>query len=309
MALRWLVLPWVAALGLSGLLLACSPPPSPAPAPALDARHALPNLQRLSAEIWSGGAPAGAAGFAQLRALGVRTVISVDGATPDVSGARAQGLRYVHVPVTYAEVSQAQRLELARAIRDLPGPVYVHCHHGKHRSPAAAASAAVALGLIDPAAGMAFLERAGTSPSYAGLWACVAEAGPATPIELDAAPAEFPPVRRAEGLVASMLEVEQAHDHLGAIRAAGWVVPRTHPDLVPAAEAGRLTDNLRLGAEDARIHGGDPDLAGRFERAVEAATALEAALAGRAPAESLEARWAPLETSCKQCHAAHRDKR
>src|SRR5690606_19020075 len=81
---------------------------------------------------------------------------------------------------------------IARAIRDLPGPVYIHCHHGKHRGPAAAAAAAVNLGLVSPAEAVAFMKTAGTADSYAGLYACVMEADAATKTELDAAPSDFP---------------------------------------------------------------------------------------------------------------------
>jgi hypothetical protein len=53
--------------------------------------------------------------------------------------------------------------ELAKAVRELEGPVYIHCHHGKHRSPAASAVACVAAGLIAPQSALAILEAAGTS--------------------------------------------------------------------------------------------------------------------------------------------------
>ena len=41
--------------------------------------------------------------------------------------------------------------EIATAVQTLPGPIYIHCHHGKHRSPAASAAACVGAGLIEPA--------------------------------------------------------------------------------------------------------------------------------------------------------------
>ncbi len=39
----------------------------------------------------------------------------------------------------------------AKAVRDLPGKIYIHCHHGKHRSAAAAATACVTEDTLDPA--------------------------------------------------------------------------------------------------------------------------------------------------------------
>ncbi len=323
MARSTVVVPSVIAGGLA-LLVACAAPaperagPAPTavrPAPAAELGRAegapepLPNLHRLTDDVLSGGVPGGDAGFAALAALGVRTVISVDGATPDVAGAAARGLRYVHIPITYAEVSEAQTLELARALRDLPGPVYLHCHHGKHRSPAAAAAAAVALGLVSAERGVDFLREAGTAPSYEGLYACVAAATPVSQAALDLAPADFPAAREAEGIVAAMIEVDLAFEHLVTVRGAGWTVPPEHPDLVPAAEAGRLADNLRLSGEDPDVAALGEGFARRLAASVDEASALEAAIVRGAPRAELDALYARVRVSCKDCHAAHRDRR
>ena len=104
----------------------------------------LPNAYRLHPRVISGGQPEGEQAFARLKELGVKTVISVDGARPEVELARKYGLRYVHLPHGYDGVPDERASELAKAVRDLPGPVYIHCHHGKHRSPAAATVACVA---------------------------------------------------------------------------------------------------------------------------------------------------------------------
>lgn len=303
-------------LALASSIVACgSPAPAPAPAHAPDPHQALlPNLHRLSEKVISGGAPAGESAFAELAAMGVQTVISVDGAAPDVEAAGAHGLRYVHLPITYAEVSDAERLAIARALRDLPGPIYVHCHHGMHRSPAAVAAAGVALGLVTPEEGVAFMRRAGTAPSYEGLYACVAAAKVASDAELSAAPAAFPAVQRPEGLTGSMVTTDVAWEHLGAIRAAGWKVPADHPDLVPAAEAGILADSLRVGAEAVAAEPAGErrersDLLERMRAAAGEAAALEQALVEGASPARLEQLYAPVSRSCKSCHARHRDRR
>ena len=44
--------------------------------------------------------------FAELAELGVRTVVSVDGAKPQADAARHHGLRYVHIPIGYDGVSE-----------------------------------------------------------------------------------------------------------------------------------------------------------------------------------------------------------
>src|SRR5262249_10275117 len=104
----------------------------------------IENAFRLSPRLLSGGQPEGEMGFETLKRLGVKTVISVDGSQPDVEAARRNGLRYVHLPVGYDGIPRDQAILLVAAIRDLPGPVFVHCHHGKHRGPAAAAVCALA---------------------------------------------------------------------------------------------------------------------------------------------------------------------
>ena len=84
------------------------------------------------------------------------------------------GLRYVHLPHGYDGIDQRRARELAKAVRDLPGPIYIHCHHGKHRSPAAAAVACVGAGLLKPDRSLCVLNTAGTSTNYRGLY----QAGP-----------------------------------------------------------------------------------------------------------------------------------
>jgi hypothetical protein len=244
--------------------------------------------------------------------LGVKTIISVDGATPDLDRASARGMRYVHIPITYSTVTTEQQLEIARAIRDLPGPVYLHCHHGKHRGPAAAAAAAVLLGMMNPDEAVAFMKEAGTADTYTGLYQCVAEATPASTAALDAAPGAFPEVRRAHGIVAAMVEIDLALEHLREVRDAGWTTPADHPDLVPAAEAGRLTDNLRFAHEDEKAHEHGDDFMKKMEQAIAEASTLEELIVGNARAEvggaeRLEAAYRAMSASCTACHVAYRD--
>ena len=133
-------------LAAGAALLAEEQPAAPkrAPQPAvlkkLPARH-LPNALQVHLQVISGGQPEGEAGFAELKGLGIKTIISVDGAKPDLELAKKFGLRYVHLPHGYDGIPEERVEELAKAVRDLPGPIYIHCHHGKHRSPAAASAA------------------------------------------------------------------------------------------------------------------------------------------------------------------------
>lgn len=205
------------------------------PAEAVDAKH-LPNAFRLHPKIISGGLP-GAQGFAELKALGVRTIISVDGAEPDVAEARKHGLRYVHLPHGYDSVPQERVRELAIAFQELPGPIYIHCHHGKHRSPAAATSACIAAGLVPSKNGLALLKQLGTSTAYRGLYRSVSTAKKLPDQELKPDGIEFPEVAQVSHLAKAMVELEHTWDRLKKLQANNWKLLEDEPDLDPAHEA------------------------------------------------------------------------
>lgn len=88
----------------------------------VSAKH-LPNPVRVNAKVISGGLPEGDGAFAELKELGVKTIISVDGAKPDIAIAQKYGLRYVHLPHSYDGVPEDRGKELAKAVRDLPGTI------------------------------------------------------------------------------------------------------------------------------------------------------------------------------------------
>lgn len=265
------------------------------------------NVILVAPGLYSGSGPEGEAGFRSLKELGIRTVISVDGGRPELELARAAGMRYVHVPVGYDGIPVDKQRRLARAVRDLPGPVYIHCHHGQHRGPTAAAAAATRLGKLTAEDGIAFMKKAGTADMYQGLYACVRTAGPAAEEELDAVPADFPELAEVSGIVEAMVEIDERFEHLQLIQAAGWKAPADHPDLVPMAEADRLAMLLRSLEGEAA---GRPDPQ-RF-RDLLTASAQEAAgivedLGRGAPTSQLDARVARIKTSCKECHRRYRD--
>src|SRR5262245_6195509 len=193
----------------------------------------LPNAYRVADKVISGGQPAGEAAFAKLKELGVRTIISVDGARPDVELAKKYGLRYVHLPHGYDGVPDERAKELAKAVRDLPGPIYIHCHHGHHRSPAAAAVACVAVGFLRPESALTVLKTAGTSENYRGLYQSALAARRLDEKVLDDVKAEFPETAKLPPIADAMVEIEQTHDHLKALAAGGWKRVTVQPDLDP----------------------------------------------------------------------------
>lgn len=304
-----------------------SPPTPPAPPAVVDAAardlRGLHNVVAFHEGFWSGSVPEGDAGFASLKALGVRTIISVDGAVPDVERAKAAGMRYVHLPIGYDGFDDARKGELVRAVRDLPKPIYMHCHHGKHRSAGAAATVAVSLGWMTNGQAAARMKVSGTAPGYKGLWSCTANAAPMAAAVVDAASGAFPEVTRPDSFVASMVAIDEAFDRLKMAEKAGWQAPKDHPDLAPIADAGKLADLFRL-IDDASLNQCDasdapamkPWLARNAAAAAELEKALERAGVARAKGDAASAArehaaatagMAALAADCKACHAKHRD--
>ncbi len=258
----------------------------------------------------SGSVPEGDAGFETLAAMGFKTIISVDGAEPEVDKAATRGIRYIHIPIAYNGFDEQRKLELVRATRDAmkDGPVYIHCHHGKHRSAGAAATIAASLGWETPRAGVERMRVSGTAPNYTGLYDCASGASVLPTSVIDSVPADFPSVARPKGFVKGMVEIDEATEHLKAIEKAGWTVPKDHADLVPAAEAGRLADHLRLLAGDDYTKRKPTEFAAMLTESNARAQALEDMLvAGEKDAGKLSTQFKLVAVSCKDCHGKYRD--
>lgn len=274
----------------------------------------LPNAYRIHARVISGGQPEGEEAFGELKALGVKTIISVDGARPEVELAKKFGLRYVHLPHGYDGIPEERAQELAKAVRDLDGPIYIHCHHGKHRSPAAAAVACVSAGLIEPAASLAVLQAAGTSENYRGLYRSAAAARKLDDALLDALEAEFPETARLPPLAEAMVELEHTHDHMKAIAAAGWKSPPASPDLDPPHEALLLREHFTEMLRTDAVKNESDQFQDLMRAGEMAAQELEAALAawkggGLASGvpERIPASFDRVTQSCTACHRQFRD--
>mgnify|MGYP001146404894 CR=1 FL=1 len=278
----------------------------------LDIRS-VENAFRLSPNLYSGGDPHGVAALTDLKALGVKTIISVDGVTPDVETAKRLGMRYVHLPIGYDGVPRDQAVRMVKVMKTLPGPVYVHCHHGIHRGPASAAICGVASEGWSKERASDWLKIAGTSADYRGLHASVRDFVPPSAKELEAAGAELPERSEVPALVEMMVEVDGRWDALKAVQKAGFKSPADHPDLDPTAEALQL---LELYRESSRLPE-SIDRGGEFLKemasAEEAASTLYEAVAkhGKRPSpdslRKLETSFAVAGKSCKSCHVRYRD--
>lgn len=271
------------------------------------------NLFALGTNFFSGSTPEGAEGFVALAKLGVKTILSVDGAKPDVATARKHGLRYVHLPLGYDGISTNLQLQLAKAGRELLGPIYVHCHHGKHRGAVAAAVICMTDQGWSKAQAEAFLVTAGTSTNYAGLYAVVREFQKPTNEQLNALPADFPETAEVSGLVESMVQIDERWEHLKAVRAAGYLTPSSHPDIQPANEAVILWEHYREARRLPDVIALGSDVVDRFKSAEAEAREAERLLrlfgsGGNADIKvQLNQTFDALAKSCSACHQAHRD--
>lgn len=273
----------------------------------------LHHVITINDRLYCGGTPQGDDGFSSLAKLGVRTVISVDGATPDAELARKFGLRYVHLPIGYDGLSRQQTVRIARAARELPSPIYLHCHHGRHRGPAAAA---IALLATDPQActndALHLLKLAGTDSRYAGLFDSVRGFTPLTERERAAPLLPWRESVEADGIRQAMVAIDQTWDHLGRARAAGWKQPPDRPGLDPAHEALQLVEHVRelrrlpeVAAYPDRFRHG---LSEKEANAEELERLLRAPLPARDVAR-LEVVYQRVADQCTHCHSRYRDKR
>lgn len=282
------------------------------PAPVGNARAAelpgLHNVFHLSQKLYTGSEPEGDTGFRSLAALGIRTVLSVDGTKPDVERAHRFGLRYAHLPFGYDGCPPRTADRIVRAVRDLPGPIYLHCHHGKHRAPTAAAFAREALDHLAPEAAVREMRRAGTDPHYVGLYAGVRAYHVPTPKEIDRAPARFPERASTPPIMEAMVRIGRRFDLLARARAAGWKTPAGLPDRAPANEALQLRELLtEIDRTDASIAKRGPEFREWLQSARDDAASLEKSLRARDSAMAATA-MGRVEAGCARCHAVYRDR-
>jgi len=295
----------VAGLLWRGVALSAADPPLPVAVPSTHCH----NLFQVTPRLYSGSQPEGDAGFAELARLGIKTVVSVDGSAPDLEAARRHGMRYVHLPFGYGGIPTNRIAELAQAGESLPGPIYVHCHHGQHRGPAAVAVMCLAGDGWTAERGEAWLRLAGTSADYPGLFEAVRDFQKPDPAAIAAA-GPLREIAPSSTVVAAMVAMDGHLDELKAAQKHGWKTPPEHPDLRPGPEAVLLWEQLKeLGRH--------PDTAKRPDRYREQLSASEAAadrlrtvLTGPWTAEgsaSADAAFTHLARTCSACHKTFRN--
>ena len=320
-------------LGLAALVACAAPGEDPKPedrpaeaaAPATPATQAPPagdlraagdangihNLAEVAPGILRGAQPEGDKAFALLASLGVRTILSVDGARPDVEGAKKHGILYVHLPMEYSGIPREEQVKIGAAARAAKeaGGLFVHCHHGKHRGPAASGIAWMARDGCESAKAIADMKRAGTDPKYEGLYGDVAEFRPITPEEYaTVGPGDLPEAARVPDLIESMVRIDASFERMKAVQKAGWKTPAAMPDVMPAHEARILAEQYRETARLDEVKARPADFRGWLEDGEKAAWALEAAIRA-GDADGAKQLMEAVNTSCNSCHAVHRNRR
>lgn len=211
------------------------------------------------------------------------------------------------MPHGYDGIPQTRAAELAKAVRDLPGPIYIHCHHGKHRSPAAGATACVSAGLIDHQAALSVLRIAETSPHYRGLFQSTESAEPIDKSILDQLEPNFPESAKLPAMAEAMVAMEHTHDHLKAFEKSGWKLLPNKPDLSPEHEALLLREHYTelLRTEAVRKQ------PGQFQQLLQQgeteAQHLEDALRAGSSPEKVASAFKAVNDNCKTCHQQFRD--
>ncbi len=95
----------------------------------------VPNAVLLEGKLMAGGAPT-ARGLGQAAEQGIRTVIDVrnpeEGTAEEKDHADAVGLKYVNIPISMENFSEAQAGKLNEVLKDpATGPALLHCATGQ----------------------------------------------------------------------------------------------------------------------------------------------------------------------------------
>ncbi|MEQ1852152.1 MAG: cytochrome c [Chthoniobacteraceae bacterium] len=265
------------------------------------------NAFRVTDRIFSGSQPADDAAFAALASAGVKTIISVDGGRPDVAAAKRHGLRYVHLPIGYDGIPSARVPEFVKAATETEGRIFIHCHHGKHRGPAAAGILCEAVAGWTSAEAEDWLRRAGTGADYPGLYRAVREFSAPTKEQIAGA-GPLREIAKTAGLVDAMVAIDAQFDALKAAQRTGWKIPPGDPAMPAAANATLLREQFRELARAPHTAKRPDSYRKHLAESENAAAALLELVRRRAQdTNALDAAFHATTQSCTACHEAFRN--
>jgi tyrosine-protein phosphatase SIW14 len=94
----------------------------------------LPNFARVSDGLYRGAQPT-VEGFAELKKMGVKTIVNLRSAHSDMELLEGLGLAYVDIPFKPWHPEEEDVLAFLKVVSDpRNSPVFVHCQHGADRT-------------------------------------------------------------------------------------------------------------------------------------------------------------------------------
>ncbi len=276
----------------------------------------LHNVFQLSERIISGSEPHGEEAIAALAGMGVKTILSVDGKVPDAATAERYGMRYVHVPIQYKGITEDEVAKIAKTFRELEGPFFVHCFHGQHRGPAAAAIGRIAVDGVDRERAIAEMRQwCGTASKYEGLYKAVATTAVPTAAETAQYAFDFTPAHRFSGTRDAMISLTRHWDNVKLLQKRGFQVDPEHPDLDPLQEVTQVhqlySACMELGETATYPDDYRQWMQAGFDGSAQLVRFLsDCTASGTAPATvaaELEAAYKAVNKSCTDCHKVYRD--
>jgi hypothetical protein len=184
--------------------------------------------------------------------------------------------------------------------------LYVHCHHGKHRGPAAVAVICMADAGWSAAQAEDFMRQAGTGTEYQGLYRAARDFKAPTAEQLAAVPTNFPSAAKTSSLLDAMVAVDRIFENLKLAQAAGWRTPANHSDVTPKHEALMLLEQFREIERTSDAVKRNPDFQARLADASKAATVLHNQLSSPM-SNRQDAAFKQVTQSCAGCHQRHRN--
>ncbi len=255
----------------------------------------IENFRQVNESLFSGAQPEEEEDFAALHKHGIKTIVCVDGTTPRADLARKHGLRYVHIPLPYSGIPRHSSRMLAKVVKECDSPIFVHCHHGLHRGPAAAAICGMAQKQMTPEQAIAFLKEVGTDPKYVGLFRDVENYRPLSPRE-ESRLQQVKLVEKApvDALSDIMIRIDK---HLGFVEQQFEL---TAPiDRTIAEHSVAMSEEFK---ESARLKKVSDELQAKFIEASKAS----AAIAKAKDQHHAQSHFKKLKQQCVACHAESR---
>lgn len=94
----------------------------------------LNNFAKISEILYRGAQPE-APGFAELKKMGVKTVISLRANHGDIGLMKGLGLQYIRIPINIWNMEDEDVVKFLKVVTDPKNqPVFVHCQHGSDRT-------------------------------------------------------------------------------------------------------------------------------------------------------------------------------